>query len=154
MIERHGCARKQLLCFSAGGKKHKHAVVLALYYDLLRRIESKKVTHTYPFSFYSSPSSLELPPKVILSKALSIIESVMPKRRAWRGVGGAAARAEMFERFTMLCTFIAWKWSMTKSKKSSARPTKNKKHRFTHPHSITFTSLLTRSWSYCLEQTQ
>ena len=89
MIERHGCARKNLMSFSAGGKRHSHPVVLALYHDLLRRIESKQV---------------------VLSKPVSIVDSVMPARRAWRGVGGEAERFETRKRFTMLVMFTAWKW--------------------------------------------
>ena len=56
MIERHGCARKQLLSFSAGGKRHKHPVVKALYYELLRRIENKKVTITREHFIDTHPS--------------------------------------------------------------------------------------------------
>ena len=65
------------MSFSAGGKRHAHPVVKALYCELLRRIMSKKV---------------------VLSKPLSIVESVMPKRESWCGVGGQTEKEEVFKR--------------------------------------------------------
>ena len=55
---------------------------------------------------------------MILSKPVSIVESVMPKRVVWRGVNGKSDQAEMFNRFTMLVVFTAWRWTMSKTKGS------------------------------------
>ena len=84
-------------------KRHSHAVVRALYNELLRRIEKREVS---------------------LAPKMSIIESVMPKRRAWRGVGGETDRADLLNHYTLLCTFIAWRWVMSKNAKA---PTSKKK---------------------------
>ena len=39
--------------------------------------------------------------KVVLSKPLSIVESVMPKRESWRGVGGKDEKVEVFKRYVL-----------------------------------------------------
>ena len=97
------------MSFSTGGKRHSHPVVKALYYHLLRRIENKKL---------------------ILPKPVSIVESVMPQRRAWRGVGGNADREETRTRFTILCVFTAWRWYMSKSVCTTNKRTKKKCTRY------------------------
>lgn len=115
MIERHGCARKKLMSFSSGGKRHSHPVVLALYHELLHRIEQKRV---------------------VLSQPLSIIDSVMPARRAWRGVGGETERVATRERFTILVMFTAWKWSMEQKSKIPSHANRKKKTRCTFTHHV------------------
>ena len=77
LISRYGCVRSELMSFSAGGRRHDHAVVRALYFELLGRIMSKEV---------------------VLCRPLSIVESVMPKRESWRGVGGNSEKEEVFKR--------------------------------------------------------
>ena len=123
MIERHGCVRKNLMPFSTAGKRHKHPVVLALYHDLLRRIGRKEV---------------------VLGKPLSIVDSVMPPRRAWRGVGGEVERIETRKRFTMLVIFTAWKWSLSKT---SPCVTKKKKNRYMCIHDPCIRVTLIRTYS-------
>ena len=208
LIERHGCVRKQLFCFSSGGKKYAHIVVKELYYDVLRRIESKKVwicMHTYTIThthkhihhalmyIHTTPCThahthctmhtctctlhhahmhIHTTPctyahmhihihniihirthtymhmhmynictctcttlftctctctisytltQLRLSEPVSIIESVLPKRRGWRGVGRHSCDAEMVERYTLLVMFTAWKWSMSKASTNRSR---------------------------------
>ena len=104
------------MSFSAGGKRHKHPVVKALFFELLQRVESKKVVAVECFTNACSHFFIHssLPIKVILSKPVSIVESVMPKRAVWRGVAGKSDQVELFNRFTMLVVFTAWRWSKTK----------------------------------------
>ena len=80
------------MSFSAGGKRHSHTVVKALYYELLRRIMSKKV---------------------VWSKPLSIVESVMPKRESWRGVGGKDEKVEVFKRYVLyVCVTCSYTYNI------------------------------------------
>ena len=115
MIERHQCVRKNLMSFSTAGKKHSHAVVRALYNELLRRIEKREIS---------------------LAPKRSIIESVMPKREAWRGVGGEDDRSELLKYYTMLCTFTAWRWVMSKNAKPVTTSKKKKRFELTNDHDV------------------
>ena len=80
----------------------------------------------------------------MLSKPLSIVDSVMPSRCAWRGVGAEAEQVATRERFTMLVVLTAWKWSMSKTSSSKTSSSKRKKKpRYMFNHSLIH--LLTRS---------
>ena len=111
LIERYGLSRKNLMSFSAGGKKHSHDVVKALYYDLMRRVESGMVT---------------------LAEPVSIVQAVMPRRRGWRGVGGEEDRINIFKRYTMLCVFTAWRWYLTRLSAPATSNNMNKTTRYEH----------------------